>query len=369
MKLSASEFRHLTRTEKVEYLVQEGLLPKAAESQLLADSAVLPFDVAEHMIENVIGVFGLPLAIVPNVLINGREYDIPMAIEEPSVVAAQSNAAKLVRLGGGYKAYSTEAIMIGQVQLIDIPDIERAISTIELQQEQLIKTANQAIPRMVQRGGGVRDLTTHAFKHPDDKQEMLIVHLHIDVLDAMGANLINTVAEAIAPMLEDLSKGKAVLRILSNLSDGRRASAEASIPIDALAIADMTGQQVAEGIVWASKFAEVDPNRAATHNKGVMNGIDAVVIATGNDFRAVEAAAHAWCCRDGHYGSLTTWRIKGDALVGRIELPLALSWSGSKLRWCSRPRKHANAKAALEPSPTPMGKSPDTSTGNKAWFV
>ncbi|RMF14571.1 MAG: hydroxymethylglutaryl-CoA reductase, degradative [Candidatus Dadabacteria bacterium] len=331
MKLTPREFRMLDREGRVRALAAEGLLSDEQADALLADQAVLPLSIAEHMIENTIGVFGLPLAVAPAIVVNDRPYDVPMAIEEPSVVAAQCNSAKVVRESGGYTAGATDPVMIGQVQLVDVPDLAAAEAAIVAAESDLQELANEAIPGIVRRGGGMRGLRIRRLHHPDDEAPMLVVHLHIDVREAMGANAVNTVAEHVASRLEELAGGRAVLRILSNLTDLRRAWAECSIRTELLAVGEMSGAEVATGIEAASKLAEIDPWRAATHNKGAMNGIDAVVIATGNDFRAVEAGAHAWAARDGFYGSMTTWRVRGDRLWGRIEIPLALGTVGGQV--------------------------------------
>ena len=283
----------------------------------------LSADDAEAMIENVIGRFALPMGVAANFLINDKDYLIPLVIEEPSVVAACSYAAKLFRAGGGFVATSDESIMIGQVQLLDIPDIEAAVASINSHREALLKRANETAVSIVARGGGATEIEARIFKHTP-VGAMLVVHLHFDTRDAMGANAINTALEHIAPMLEDISGGRVNLRILSNLSDKRMARAAATVPLEVLATSDLSGESVAAAIVEASVLAEIDPYRAATHNKGIMNGIDALMVATGNDWRAVEAGAHAYAARTGQYSSLTRWRKdeRGN-LTGQIELPLA----------------------------------------------
>ncbi len=351
MTIDPREFRRLDRVERVRLLVEQGRLSEAEGAELLADVPVLPLPLAEQMIENVIGVFCLPFAIVPGVKVNGREYLLPMVVEEPSVVAAQANAARIVGQGGGYRAGHTPPVMIGQIQLVDVPDTERASLAIEAAKESVLAEADRAIAGIVRRGGGARGLSVRTLRHPDDAAAMLVVHLEIDTCDAMGANAVNTVAEAVAPLLVDLSGGRVVLRILSNLSDLRRAWAEAEIPVTALAAGPHPGHEVADGIVAASKLAEIDPWRAATHNKGAMNGIDAVVLATGNDFRAVEAGAHAFAARNGAYSALSTWRRRGDTLVGRIELPLALGIVGGQTRthpWVGRALRLLDVHSAGE---------------------
>lgn len=285
-------------------------------------------DVADSMIENAIGTYALPFGIGTNFLINGRDYLIPMVVEEPSVVAAVSFAAKLFRLGGGFSVRSDAPIMIGQMQLLDFGDAEETLQTLNAQKSALIALANREETSIHRRGGGARDLEYRRVHHPL-VGEMIIVHLLYDTRDAMGANAINTAVESLAPHVEAITGGRVNLRILSNLTDKRKAYAEGVIPAEALAREDMTGDQVIQAILEAAAFAEADPYRAATHNKGVMNGIDAVVIATGNDWRAVEAGAHAYAARDGRYTSLTRWSVnEAGHLHGAIELPLAVGIVG-----------------------------------------
>lgn len=351
MKTTPSAFRRLARPERVQRLLDEGLLTADEATELLADVPVLGLDRAEQMIENVIGVYGLPLAIVPNVRINGRDWDVPMVTEEPSVVAAQANAARLARVGGGYTAEADEPLMIAQIQVVECPDPETAVAALMAAEDEIRAVADAAIAGIVRRGGGTRGMRVRTLRHPDDPQVMLVVHLEIDTRDAMGANAVNTVAEACAPRIGALSGGRVVLRILSNLSDLRRARASVRIPFSALTVRDQPGAEVAEGIVRASQLAEIDPWRAATHNKGIMNGIDALVLATGNDFRAVEAGAHAWAARDGHYTALSIWRIEAEHLLGRIELPMALGIVGGQTRthpWVPRLLRILGVESAAE---------------------
>lgn len=297
---------------------------------------------ADHMIENVIGIYGLPLGIATNFLINEHDYLIPMVIEEPSVVAAASNAAKLFRSGGGFSTSSDEPIMIGQIQVLDIPNVEAAIKEILNAKGSLIEKANTTAGSILKRGGGARDLEIRVI-HSDDLGTMLIVHLLFDTRDAMGANAINTAVEFIGDDIAELTQGRVHLKILSNLSDQRKARAEGIVSARALDREGMQGEDVVRAIVEASIFAELDPYRATTHNKGIMNGIDAIVIATGNDWRAIEAGAHAFAARNGSYTSLTRWRQNenGD-LHGSIELPMAVGIVGGATR------VHPVAKLALD---------------------
>lgn len=297
---------------------------------------------ADHMIENVIGVYGLPLGVATNFLINDHDYLIPMVIEEPSVVAAASNAAKLFRSGGGFSTSSDEPIMIGQIQVLDVPNIENAVIQIQNAKTTLIEKANETAGSILKRGGGARDLEIRTI-HSEDIGTMLIIHLLFDTRDAMGANAINTAVEFIGHDIAELTQGRVHLKILSNLSDQRKARAEGIVPARALDREDMNGEDVVKAVVEAGIFAEIDPYRATTHNKGIMNGIDAVVIATGNDWRAIEAGAHAFAARSGSYTSLTRWRQNenGD-LHGSIELPMAIGIVGGATR------VHPVAKLALD---------------------
>jgi len=295
------------------------------------DAGALDVHRANHMIENVIGTLELPLAIATNFQINGRDFLVPMCVEEASVVAAASNAARMIRAGGGFTAHSDPPWMIAQVQLLG-PDegepTEAVAAKIAAHREELLVLADRAHPRLVQRGGGARDLEVRI-----TDARMIVVHVLVDCRDAMGANLLNTVAETVAPRLETLTGWSAGLRILSNLSDRRCAHVSARIPPDALAGKGFEGAEVVDLIVSASRFAEVDPYRAATHNKGIMNGVDAVVLATGNDWRAMEASAHAYAARDGRYRPLAIWRRGEDGwLEGRMSLPAAVGVVGGATR-------------------------------------
>jgi hydroxymethylglutaryl-CoA reductase len=287
------------------------------ESQIAAlTHGGLDADLADHLIENVVGVYGLPLGIAPNFQINGRDYLIPMAIEEPSVVAAASHAAKLMRDAGGFTASADEPVMIGQVQVLDIQNLDAAREKILAARDEIVARANSK-STLVEYGGGAIGLDVRLFRETR-VGPMLVVHLFFNVLDAMGANSVNTSCEVVAPLIERLTGGRVVLRILSNLADQRLARARGRVRREAL------GDEVIRHIVEAQTLAEVDPYRAATHNKGIMNGIDAVVIATGNDWRGAEAGAHAYAARSGQYRALTIWErdaVRGD-LVGSIELPI-----------------------------------------------
>ena len=257
-----------------------------------------------------------------------------MAVEEPSVVAAVSFASKIVREAGGFTAEADEPIMIGQVQLTRYGDPTEATKRIVAAKEAILALANSFHPSMVKRGGGCKDIEVRVLPAPEGPrgEPLLVVHLIIDTQEAMGANLINTMAEGVAPLLEQLTGGKVFLRILSNLADRRLARAMCRIPVEMLADFDMPGESIAEGIYQASRFALADPYRAATHNKGIMNGIDSAAIAAGQDWRAIEAGAHAFACRDGQYRPLSTWHVDDGHLVGRIELPMALGMVGGPIK-------------------------------------
>ncbi len=305
------------------------------EIELLKNYGALDIETANRMIENVISTYQLPLGIAVNFLINNRDYLIPMVIEEPSVVAAASNAAKMTREGGGVYTMSTGPLMIGQVQLVKVPQPEIARLEILKRKEELLDIANQCDPVLVKLGGGARDLEVRIAE--TRVGVLLIVHLIVDVRDAMGANAVNTMAEAVAPRLASIANGSFRLRIISNLADRRIVRAWTKIPVEAIG-----GKDIAEGIMEAWAFADADPYRAATHNKGIMNGVDAVVIATGNDWRAVEAGAHAYASRDGRYRPLSRWETDGNYLYGSLEMPLAVGIVGGATK------THPLAKISLK---------------------
>ena len=312
-------------------LVQAGwLTPQGADA--LAAHAGFDETIADQMSENVVGVHGLPLSVGLHFVVNGRAHVAPMSVEEPSVVAAASHAARLALAGGGFTAESDPPLMVAQVQLLDVPDADGAVAALVARKQALVERANALVDEMVRRGGGVRDLDVRVLERTP-AGSMLVVHLVVDTRDAMGANLLNTLAEAMAEPLREVTGGRAGLRILTNLADRRCVRVSVRIPASALAGEGFTGEAVRDGIVAASRFAELDPYRACTHNKGIMNGIDAVVMATGNDWRAVEAGAHAFAARSGTYSPLATWRAadNGD-LTGRLELPLALGIVGGAVR-------------------------------------
>ena len=296
----------------------------------------LAVDQADKMVENVIGVFQVPLGIATNFLIDGREVLIPMATEEPSVIAAASNGARMARSAGGFSTSSTGPVMRAQIQITGLADPFAARQAVFLHKDELTQMANEKDPMLVKYGGGVEDIEVYVIN--SRVGPMVVVHLIVDCRDAMGANAVNTMAEALAPRLEEITGGKVYLRIISNLADKRLARAKAVFKAE-----DIGGHEVVDGIIQAAALAEVDPYRAATHNKGIMNGITAVVLATGNDTRAVEAGAHSFASLSGRYMSLTRYEKNRDGdLVGTIELPVAVGLVGGATR------VHPVAKTAVK---------------------
>jgi len=325
----------------------------AATDELLRSLGGLSLEQADKMVENVVGAYALPLGIATNFVVNGRDVLVPMVIEEPSVVAGASFAARLARAGGGFHAEVTEPLMIGQMQVLDITDLGQAAASLEAGKKRLLDLANSTDPVIVSLHGGARDIEVRTIA-ASPAGPMLVVHLIYDCRDAMGANMVNTACEALAPLVEEMTGGRVNLRILSNLADKRLARARCVVPARELATEELDGELVAQRIVEAYALAAVDPYRAATHNKGIMNGVDAVVMATGNDWRAIEAGAHAYASRSGSYTSLSTWSYSagdpvagasrpgsgasrpgsgaGPALVGSLELPMAVGIVGGATR-------------------------------------
>lgn len=309
--------------ERVRAMVKTGLLSTESK-RFLEDGGRLELEVADHMSENVIAVHGLPLSIALNFRVNRRDLLIPMAVEEPSVVAAASNAARLVRMTGGFLGEANHPIMTTQVQFDDVKDPRSAVRRIEEERDAIFAVADAAIPGMVRRGGGCRDLDVRVL---DEDAGVLVVHLYVDVGDAMGANVVDSVAEAVSPRIHEIVGGTVGLRILSNLPIRRRVRVECDVSADALG-----GAEAADRIVKASRFAELDPFRAVTHNKGVMNGIDAVALAMGQDWRSIEAGAHAFAAIEGTYRPLTIWRRTEDGVQGKLDMPLAVGTVGGSTR-------------------------------------
>ena len=318
--------------ERIAALRERGLLTDEDLRTLATGDHTLPRHVADRMIENVIGVLGLPLGVALNFLINGKDYVVPLSVEEPSIVAGLSGAARTARLSGGFHTQATDPILIGQVQVVDVADPQRAIEALLAARDELLNLANSLHPKMLARGGGAREVEAHRHVAPEDGRDMVVLHLLVDTRDAMGANLVNGMCEGIASLVESITGGRVFLRILSNLTDRAVVRASVCIPVQNLETKGYSGTEVRDGIVLANDLARVDPYRAATHNKGIMNGVDAVAIATGNDFRAIEAAAHAYAARDGQYRGLTQWR-KGDEgdLLGSIDMPMKVGTVGASL--------------------------------------
>ncbi|EAG9425913.1 hydroxymethylglutaryl-CoA reductase, degradative [Listeria monocytogenes] len=301
------------------------------EQAFLASTGALSFDKANHMIENTIGIYSLPLGLGMNMLLNDKRYVVPMAMEEPSVVAAQSAGAKLIAQNGGITGSATKRKMIGQIELISVSDIQAAKENIIANEERLIAIANQAHPSLQKRGGGAVEIQVRTAQTAND-ETLLIVHLLVDTQEAMGANMVNTMVETLAPELEMLTNGTANMRILSNLVDEATATAVCRINPESLATKTQSGEWVRDRIIAAYEFADADIYRAATHNKGIMNGIDAVIMAFGNDWRAVEAASHAYAARTGSYKPMSKWSKDAEGyLVGELTLPMPVAFVGGSI--------------------------------------
>ena len=306
------------------------------EKKVLANTGGLPADVADRMIENVIGGLTMPLGVATNFKVNGKDYLVPMALEEPSVVAAASNAAKMARAKGGFTVTNTGPFMIGQVQVVNISDAEQSRARLLARKADVLKKANDQDPVLVSLGGGAKDLNVKILSSL--KGPMVVAELIVNTGDAMGANAVNTMAEAVAPMVEEITGGRVFLRIISNLADRRLVRATAVFDKEVIG-----GEEVVDGIVYAYAFADADPYRCATHNKGIMNGVVAVAIACGQDMRALEAGAHSYASRSGKYKPLTTWeKDKNGDLVGKLEMPMAVGLVGGAAR------THPAARAAIK---------------------
>lgn len=336
------KFYQMTIKERQQQLWEETGLSEEDMLRLSGEHG-LDENTADRMIENVVGSYALPLGIARNFVINGKPYAIPMVIEEPSVVAAASNGARLAKAAGGFTAEADAPCMIGQLQILGLKDLKGAAAALAEKQDELLGLAAESCPNLLKRGGGPVDIRLREFPETS-AGPMLVLHLVMDVRDVMGANLIDTALEYIAPAVEKISGGYVRLRILSNLADRRLARASCEIPAPALAFKDFEGAEVISRILEAAAFAEADPYRAVTHNKGIMNGIDAVVMAVGNDWRSVESGAHAWAAHDGRIRPLSHWRKDPQSgnLIGNIELPLAVGTVGGATR------VHPGAAAALK---------------------
>lgn len=319
-------FAKLSPTERIEALLKEGLLTWD-EAQILKEQKGLPLSIADQLTENVLSTFDLPFSLAPYFLINGRDYVLPMVTEEPSVVAAASFAAKLIQRSGGFTTQVHQRQMIGEIALTDVEDVEVASKRILEDKETLLQLANEAYPSIVKRGGGARDLWV------ENKGDFLIVYLAVDPKEAMGANMLNTMLEALTDRIQELSSGQALMAILSNLATRSLVSARCTIDFKALSRNPEEAIEIAHRMELASQLAQVDPYRAATHNKGIFNGIDALVLATGNDWRAIEAGAHAYAAQSGPYKGLSHWKSQPEEkkLYGEITLPMPVATKGGSI--------------------------------------
>ena len=329
MKISWNGFSKKSYHERLELLKAQALLSPEIQESLEQDEQ-MSVTVADQLSENVVGTFSLPYSLVPEVLVNGQEYTVPYVTEEPSVVAAASYASKIIKRAGGFTAQVHERRMIGQVALYQVDDPEQAQAKIASKKAELLELANQAYPSIVKRGGGARDLHVEQIKGETD---FLVVYLHVDTQEAMGANMLNTMLEALKPVLEELSQGQSLMGILSNYATDSLVIASCRIAFRYLSRQKDQGREIAEKMALASQFAQADPYRATTHNKGIFNGIDAILIATGNDWRAIEAGAHAFASRDGHYQGLSSWRLdlETEELVGEMTLPMPVATKGGSI--------------------------------------
>lgn len=329
MKISWNGFSKKSYQERLELLKAQALLSPERQESLEQDEQI-SVTVADQLSENVVGTFSLPYSLVPEVLVNGQEYTVPYVTEEPSVVAAASYASKIIKRAGGFTAQVHERQMIGQVALYQVDDLDLAQEKIASKKAKLLELANQAYPSIVKRGGGARDLHVEQIKGETD---FLVVYLHVDTQEAMGANMLNTMLEALKPVLEELSQGQSLMGILSNYATDSLVTASCRIAFRYLSRQKDQGREIAEKITLASQFAQADPYRAATHNKGIFNGVDAILIATGNDWRAIEAGAHAFASRDGHYQGLSCWTLdlEREELVGEMTLPMPVATKGGSI--------------------------------------
>ena len=329
MKISWNGFSKKSYQERLELLKAQALLSPEKQTSLEQDEQ-MSVTVAGQLSENVVGTFSLPYSLVPEVLVNGQEYTVPYVTEEPSVVAAASYASKIIKRAGGFTAQVHERQMIGQVALYQVANPDLAQVQIASKKAELLELANQAYPSIVKRGGGARDLHVEQIKGETD---FLVVYLHVDTQEAMGANMLNTMLEALKPVLEELSQGQSLMGILSNYATDSLVTASCRIAFRYLSRQKDQGREFAEKIALASQFAQADPYRATTHNKGIFNGIDAILIATGNDWRAIEAGAHTFASRDGHYQGLSSWRLdlETEELVGEMTLPMPVATKGGSI--------------------------------------
>ena len=342
-------FFRMPIAERISALHQRGMISNEDVQLLTSGNHQVQLNVADKMIENVVGVFGLPMGVALNFLINNRDYVVPLVVEEPSIVAGLSGAARMARLGGGFTVDPVDPILIGQVQVVIDSNPELAKQTLLEHRDDIVALANSLHPKMVARGGGALDIEVFDYRAEEDGRLMVVMHLLVDTRDAMGANLVNTMCEGVAAYVEGLTGGKVFLRILSNLTDRAIARAKVRIPLKNLEGKGYTGEQVRDGIVLANDLALADPYRAATHNKGIMNGVDALALATGNDWRAIEAAAHAYASRNGRYQALTRWHKREEGyLVGEIAIPMKVGTVGGSLE--TNPSVRINHRLLGSPS-------------------
>ena len=329
MKISWNGFSKKSYHERLELLQAQALLSPDKQASLEQDEQI-SVTVADQLSENVVGTFSLPYSLVPEVLVNGQEYTVPYVTEEPSVVAAASYASKIIKRAGGFTAQVHQRQMIGQVALYQVAAPKQAQEKIASKKAELLELANQAYPSIVKRGGGARDLHVEQIK---GETNFLVVYLHVDTQEAMGANMLNTMLEALKPVLEELSQGQSLMGILSNYATDSLVTASCRIAFRYLSRQKDQGREIAEKIALASQFAQTDPYRAATHNKGIFNGIDAILIATGNDWRAIEAGVHAFASRDGRYQGLSRWTLdlEREELVGEMTLPMPVATKGGSI--------------------------------------
>lgn len=329
MKKNWNGFAKKSIQERLE-LVKSQALTSIEAQESLEQNENLSLAVADQLSENVVGTFSLPYSVVPEVLVNGQEYTVPYVTEEPSVVAAAAFASKIIKRAGGFRAQVHQRQMIGQVALYQVPDRDKARQAILSQKAELLEQANQAYPSIVKRGGGARELTVEKISGEAD---FLVVYLHVDTQEAMGANMLNTMLEALKPSLEVLSQGQSLMGILSNYATDSLVTATCRIAFRYLSRQKDEARELAEKMVLASQFAQADPYRAATHNKGIFNGIDALLIATGNDWRAIEAGAHAYASHEGSYKGLSRWRIdsENEELIGEMTMPMPVATKGGSI--------------------------------------
>lgn len=319
-----SGFSKKSRAERIDALRQAYSLDQDQTTLLLQDHN-LPLEIAGQLAENHLGTFALPYSLLPELTVNGQSYSLPMVTEEPSVVAAASYAAKILSKSGGVTTTIQERLMIGQVALYDVPDLAIAHQELQHHQDRILQAANQAHPSIVKRGGGCRRISVEV------KEDFLIVYLHVDVQEAMGANILNTMLEGVSPLLEDLTQGKTLMAILSNYATESLVTATCRVPIRYLEAKKELAFEAGQKMALASHLAQIDPYRAATHNKGIFNGIDALVIASGNDWRAIEAGAHAYASRSGQYRGLSSWHLEDQTLVGTLTLPMPIATVGGSI--------------------------------------